>query len=273
LDLEPHAQYLSDESAIDHVLRTFGEAVDLKAPLFHGHSTGVARLSGQIATRLRFTEAQTSEVVRAAHVHDLGRAAIPSSVWESASDLSRESWSQVHLHAYHSEQILMRSRPLERVARLAGLHHERLDGSGYHRGAPKSQLPMAARVLATADVYQALISERPYRAALTPERASRELTAMSRAGALDPDAVGALLATVDPSRRPKLPASHGLTDRQVEVLRLVASGLSNRDIGARLAISPRTAERHVQDVYARIGVASRAASALFAMEHGLLAGD
>jgi DNA-binding NarL/FixJ family response regulator len=93
---------------------------------------------------------------------------------------------------------------------------------------------------------------------------------MSRAGRLDADAVAGVLAGADGSPRPRIQASHHLTERQVEVLRLVADGLSNRAIGARLTISPRTAERHVQDVYLRIGVSSRAAAAMYAMEHGLL---
>jgi HD-GYP domain-containing protein (c-di-GMP phosphodiesterase class II) len=176
---------------------------------------------------------------------------------------------QVRLHAYHSEQILNRCVPLGPIARLAGMHHERLDGSGYHRGSAAAQLPMPARVLAVADVYQALLADRPQRPAYPLARAASVLRGEARGGRLDADAVDAVLAASGEANvRRVRPA--GLTDRQVEVLRLIAGGLSNQGIADALVISRRTAEHHVQDVYARIGVSSRAAAAMFAMEHGLL---
>lgn len=270
LDLEPRPIRIDDGPVLDNVLRTFGEAVDLKAPFLHGHSTGVAQLVKAGAACLRFGEVDTANAVRASYVHDLGRAAIPSAIWESPHDLSRDAWSQIQLHAYYSQQILQRSPPLAQVATLASLHHERLNGSGYHRELTTRQLPMPARLLAAADVYQALISPRPHRQALSPQRAAGELRAMSRAGQLDSDAVAGVLADADGARQARIQTSHRLTERQVEVLRLIAEGLSNKAIGDRLRISPRTAERHVQDVYLRIGVSSRAAAAMYAMEHGLL---
>jgi len=197
--------------------------------------------------------------------------AVPSAIWEHQGPLGSDAWMQVRLHAYHSEQILSRCAPLLPLAAVAGLHHDRLDGSGYHRGATAVLLSMTARVLAAADVRHALVSERPHRPAHPPHRASALLRAEANAGRLDHDAVRAVIAAAEgggsaaPRARPA-----GLTDRQVEVLRLVARGLSNRAISEMLVISPRTAEHHVQDVYARIGVSSRAAAAMFAMSHGLL---
>src|SRR5207244_942837 len=114
---------------------------------------------------------------------------------------------------------------------------------------------------------------RPWRGPLDPERACRELRAEAKAGRLDPDAVEAVAtASERPGRAaPRVARPGGLTARQVEVLRLMAGGLSNRDIGRALHVTTRTAEHHVQDVYARIGVSSRAAAAVFAMQHSLLA--
>jgi DNA-binding NarL/FixJ family response regulator len=152
------------------------------------------------------------------------------------------------------------------------MHHERLDGSGYHRQAAASSIPLSARVLAAADAFQAMTQERAHRSAHPPEAAARELAAQGRAGVLDPDAVSAVLAAaghVSAGPRPPRPAD--LTERQVEVLRLVARGSSNPEIARSLVISRRTAERHVQDIYAKIGVSTRAGAALFAMEHDLLA--
>jgi len=175
------------------------------------------------------------------------------------------------MHPYHTERILVRSAALEPLARLAGMHHERRDGSGYHHRAAGAEIPAGARLLAAADAYQAMTQDRPHRPALAPEVAARELEAATGAGRFDPECARAVIEAGGqrPSRsRGVWPA--GLSDREVEVLRLVAGGLSNRQIAATLVISPRTAEHHVQHVYTKIGVSTRAAAAMFAMQHGLL---
>lgn len=255
---------------VDAVLRVFGEAVDLKAPFLHGHSTAVSALAEGACARLGLADEQVTAARRAALVQDVGRVTVPSSVWEHPGPLGSDAWLQVRLHAYHAEQILCRCPPLAELAPLAGMHHDRLDGSGYHRGAAGAQIPTVARVLGAADAFRALTSERPHRPALSSDRAAAVLRAERDAGRHDGDAVAAVLAAAEgrAAVRPTRPS--GLTQRQVEVLRLMARGLSNRAIAAELVISPRTAEHHVQDVYARIGVSSRAAAALYAMEHGLL---
>jgi DNA-binding NarL/FixJ family response regulator len=153
------------------------------------------------------------------------------------------------------------------------MHHERLDGSGYHRAALSSTIPIAARVLAAADTFQALGQARPHRPAFGPDEVAARVGAEAGAGRLDREVVAALLAASGREERPARTAwPAGLSDRQVEVLRLVAAGFSNREVAMHLSISPRTAEHHVQDVYLRIGVSSRAAAAMFAMEHDLLRG-
>jgi DNA-binding NarL/FixJ family response regulator len=167
--------------------------------------------------------------------------------------------------------VLSRVPELAVAARVAAQHHERLDGSGYHRRAVAAQIGTAARVLAAADRYRSQVEDRPHRAALAPQAAAAVLRADVRRGLLDPDAVEAVLSVSGHRRRVRQVLPGGLTRRQVDVLRQMAAGRSNREIAAALVISPRTAEHHVQDVYARIGVSTRAGAALFAMEHGLLA--
>lgn len=274
LDAEPRPTRTIIETDLGGILRTFGEAVDLKAPFLQGHSTEVARLTRAACAELRLASTEVRDAELAAFVHDLGRAAVPSSVWQQTGGLGGDTWPQVRLHAYHSEQILARSPSLAALATLAGMHHERLDGSGYHRSAHAAQIPMPARVIAAADAYQALTSERPHRRRYSPTRAVDELRSMARSRWLDPDAVEAVVSAAG---GPRMSRAHGgragLTERQVAVLVLVADGLSNRAIAERLTISPRTAEHHVQDLYARIGVSSRAAAAMYAMEHGLLPQD
>jgi HD-GYP domain-containing protein (c-di-GMP phosphodiesterase class II) len=255
---------------LEEVLRVFGETADLKTPFLHGHCTAVSRLADGACRRLGLPESEVRLARQAGLVADIGRVAVPSSVWEHPGTLGTDAWQQVRLHPYQSEQVLARSAALTDVARLAGSHHEHLDGSGYHRAAVAVQLSAAARVLVAADRYAALVAERPQRPRLSPSAAGAALRAGVLAGHLDADAVQAVVATAEgrTARRTQPPA--GLTGRQIEVLRVLAAGLSNRAIGDHLGISPRTAEHHVQDVYARIGVTSRAAAALFAMEHGLL---
>ncbi len=259
------------ESGLDRACRAFGEIVDLKTPLHHAHATGVADLAEAAGLRLAMSQADVDALRRAALLHDLGRAAISNGVWERRGSLSWSDAEAVRLHAYHSERVLVRCGPLAPLARLVGMHHERLDGSGYHRQAAGATIPLAARVLAAADAFQAMTQARAHRPAHSKGEAAQLVAGEARGGRLDVDAVRAVVESAGetPAPTPRSGAA-GLTERQVVVLRLMAEGLSNARIAQRLSISRRTAEHHVQDVYARIGVSSRAAAALFAMEHDLL---
>lgn len=271
LEAEPEPVRRIPEGQLDRVAEAFADMVDLKTPFTLGHSAGVAELAMATAERLGMPDPRALR--RAALLHDLGRTAVATGVWEKAGPLSTTEWEQVRLHPYQTERILSRSAALERLARIAGMHHERQDGSGYHHGAVAAAVPSEARVLAAADAYQAMTQDRPHRPARTPEEASDVLAADAKAGRLDPECVRAVLEAAGgrPSRvRNAWPA--GLSDREVEVLRLVARGLSNKAIAGALFISPRTAEHHVQHVYGKIGASTRAAAAMFAMEHGLLRG-
>jgi DNA-binding CsgD family transcriptional regulator len=153
---------------------------------------------------------------------------------------------------------------------VAAQHHERVDGSGYPRGLKGSMLSPAARILAAADVYQAMLEPRPHRAATSPGQAADELRAEVRSGRLDGDAVDGVLRAAghQVTRRPERPA--GLTTREAEILALLARGMSNKQIAQRLHITPKTVGKHVEHIYLKIGVSSRAAASLFATEHGLV---
>ncbi len=267
LQLEPDPVRLVDGATLETVVATFGDLVDLKSPWLLGHSAAVADLAAGAGRCLGLDE---TPLRLAGHLHDLGRAGVSSRIWDKPGPLSATERDQVRLYPYHTERILARVPELAEVATLAGAHHEHLDGTGYHRGAPAAQLPMPARVLAAADRYRSQLEPRPYRPAATPSEAAAALNAEAGAGRLDGDAVAAVLGAAGHTTGVRRQRPAGLTDRQVTVLRLVAAGLSNREIAERLVISRRTAERHVQDIYHRIGASTRAAAALFAMEHGLL---
>ncbi len=268
LDAEPDPVAWVDDDRLLDVARVCGDLVDLKSPWLHGHSSAVGDLAGTAAEALGLAEAGAIRV--AGHLHDVGRVGISSRIWDLTRPWTAAEEDQARLHAYHTERVLARAPELAHVAELAAAHHERCDGSGYHRGLRGDRLTMGARVLAAADTYRTLVEDRPHRAGLPAARARQRLEADARAGLLDADAVAAVLAAADGSTRRRPSGAAGLTVRQLEVLRLVAHGLSNREIARRLGVSPRTVDRHVSDVYERIGVSSRAGAAMFTIEHGLV---
>ena len=176
----------------------------------------------------------------------------------------------MRLHSYYTERMLARPPRLAELGAVAALAHERLDGSGYHRGLSGVVIGMPGRVLAAADTYHAMVEERPHRPALGDDAAAQTLRDEAVAGRLDPDAVDAVLASAGHRlvRRPAGPA--GLTAREVEVLALLARGASNRQIARRLGIATKTAGNHIERIYAKTGVSTRAAATLFAMQNGVL---
>jgi HD-GYP domain-containing protein (c-di-GMP phosphodiesterase class II) len=263
LQREPEPHPWVPESRLESVLETFADFVDMKSPCMAGHSRGVAALAGlasQDGTRLR----------RIGLVHDLGRVTVPNGIWDKAGPLTDGEWERVRLHAYYSERILERSAALKPLAFCAGTHHERLDGSGYHRGSHRAEISRDSRILAAADAYQAMTQPRPFRPPLSRSRAAEELEGEARAGRLDADAVSRVLTAAGhrPHRTAGWPA--GLSDREVEVLRLLCRGETKKQVASVLDISPSTVDHHVRHIYDKIGVATRAGATLFAVEKDLL---
>ena len=273
LAAEPGGPTPLDDAQLDAACEAAADFADLKSPWLLGHSRGVAELAEAAAWRTGLDAARVAGLRRAALLHDLGRAGIPSGIWDRPGPLRDSEWELVRLHGYYAERALARSPRLAPLGVIAGAHHERLDGSGYHRGSAGPQLPAEARLLAAADCYQAMTHPRPHRDRQQPDRAAAELQAQVRAGRLDGATVQAVLAVAGhtgQASRHVFPA--GLSDREAQVLALLARGHSNRQIAGQLGITPKTAGHHVEHLYAKIGVSTRAAAALFALEHGLLPG-
>ncbi len=268
MEAEPGPHRSVDGEAIDEGLRAIASFADLKSRFTRGHSTGVAALAGAAARKLGLGASLEEAVGRAGLVHDVGRVAITAAIWDKAEPLTDTERERIRLHSYVGERVLSRATSLAQVAEIATVAHERLDGSGYHRRLPAAACTPAARVLAAADVYQALREHRPHRAALGPDQAASELSAMMRNGSLCPDAVAAVLAAAGHAVRSPVRPS-GLTDREVEVLRLVARGLTNKEIASALNISVKTAGHHVQHVLEKLQVTTRAAATMIAMKTGL----
>jgi HD-GYP domain-containing protein (c-di-GMP phosphodiesterase class II) len=268
LDAEPGRWRWLDHSDLDRGLAAMGRFADLVSPDLTGHSAAVTDLSCRAAELLGLPAPAVTALRRAGSVHDLGRVAVHARIWNKPGPLDADEAEQVRLHTYYTDRVLSRSGSLATLATIAGAHHERVDGSGYHRGALAAQLPVPARLLAAVVAYQSKLEPRRYRPALTPESAAAHVVAHARAGHLDPDAVEAVVAAAG-QPRPDLPRVAGLTTREAQVLALLARGRLTRQIARALGISTKTADRHIQNTYRKIGVSSRAAATLFAAEQGL----
>jgi HD-GYP domain-containing protein (c-di-GMP phosphodiesterase class II) len=255
---------------LDAALEAIADFADLKSPYTTGHSRGVALLAESAALRAGLGEPAAAELRRAGLLHDVGRIGVSNAVWDKPGALSETEMERVRMHPYLTQRTFSRSPRLAALAEVAAAHHERLDGSGYPRGLAGGALSPEARILAAADAYQAMSELRPHRPARSPEDAAQQLREEVRRGRLDADAVDAVLGAAGHrvTRRRDGPA--GLTQREVEVLVLLARGLSNKAIAAQLVVSPKTVGSHIEHIYRKIGCSTRAAASLFAMQHRLL---
>jgi HD-GYP domain-containing protein (c-di-GMP phosphodiesterase class II) len=270
LDLEPvECRLVLEPDREPALFEAIADMADLKSPAFIGHSRAVADLVIAAGRRLGFGDADVAGLRRAALAHDLGRASVPNMILDKPRALTPAEWETIRLHAYHTERVLLRSEILAPSATTAGLHHERLDGSGYHRGVRAASLPPAARLLAAADAWQALGRARPHRPALDAPTAAALLRSEVRAGRLDGDAVEAVIASAE-GRPLRLTGGGRLSEREVEVIRLLAAGLSTRDIAAKLSITQKTVRHHVEHIYDKLGVSTRAAAVVAAIGEGRL---
>lgn len=269
LDAEPRPWPALPPGGVDRALAAMGDFADLVSPWLSGHSTAVADLADKAARTAGFDEADVRQVRRASHVHDLGRVAVHPGVWDKSGSLTADEWEQVRLHAYHTERILEVCPRLAHLGAVAGAHHERLDGSGYHRGVGGGLLVPAARLIGAADAFCAMTEPRAHRQPRSPEQSADTLAAEAEAGRHDPDMVAAVIdaagQSVPPIERPS-----GLTAREAEVVGLLARGLQTKQVAGALDISDKTVDNHIQNAYRKMGVSSRAAATLFAMENGLV---
>jgi HD-GYP domain-containing protein (c-di-GMP phosphodiesterase class II) len=268
VDAEPARPRLTGD-ALDSALEALGDFADLKSPWFSGHSRAVAELAEAAAWRLGMDEPEITNVRHAALLHSLGRAGVPNTIWDKKGTLTVAERERMQLYPYLTDRIVRRGS-LAQLAEAASASQERLDGSGYPRGIAGNAIPASARLLAAADVYQALREVRPHRPAIGAEDAAAQLREEVRDGRLDGDAVEAVLAASGhrPQRRPAAPGE--LTAREVEVLRLIARGLTSAETAQELGIQPKTVGAHIEHIYSKIGASNRSVATIFAMEHGLV---
>ncbi|MGW4094618.1 HD domain-containing phosphohydrolase [Nocardia sp. NPDC004750] len=253
----------------DGLLEAMADFVDLKSPFTLGHSRGVANLVARAARHLGMSPSDITLLYRAGLVHGLGKMGVSNQIWEKKGPLTTAEWERVRMYPDLTGRILSRVNGLESVVPVAMKHRERIDGSGFPRGIAGAELTAQDRLLATSEAYQELLEPRPDRPPLDLRGAADQLQKEARAGRFDAESAAAVLAVAGPriSRRTPWPA--GLTDREVQILRLVAQGRSNREIAAELFIAEKTARNHVERVYAKLGVNNRTQASLAAIDRGL----
>jgi HD-GYP domain-containing protein (c-di-GMP phosphodiesterase class II)/DNA-binding CsgD family transcriptional regulator len=258
------------EAELDAALELLADYADLKSPYFTGHSRGVSGLAASAAREAGLPDGEVTTLRRAALVHDIGRNGVPNSIWDRPGPLTATEMERVRLHAYYTERVLRHSGGLAPLAAVGGAAHERGGGTGYPHGATSANTPLLARFLAAADAYHAMLEGRPHRPALSRDQAGAELRRMARTGELAGGATDAVLAAAGHPTRRKPSAPGGLTAREVEVLMLTARGGTAKAVGLSLGIAPKTVGNHIERIYMKAGISTRAEAAMFAMQHGLV---
>jgi HD-GYP domain-containing protein (c-di-GMP phosphodiesterase class II)/DNA-binding CsgD family transcriptional regulator len=273
IEAEPALGLVLSDEELESALEAIADFTDLKSPWTIGHSRGVADLACAATKLYGLSDADAKFARGAGLVHDLGRLGVSNAIWDKRGTLTAAELERVRLHPYLTERMLASSEALASVGAIAVQHHERLDGSGYPRGLAGDAIAPAGRVLAAADAYHAMTEPRPHRESRTAEEAALELRTGVRRALFDGDAVDAVLRAAGHPVRRRRDWPAGLTNREIEVLRLLVRGLSNKEIAERLVISRKTAGSHVEHIYSKIGVSNRARASLFAMKHGLMTAE
>jgi len=261
-----------DDQACEEAYLAIADFIDMRMPSTFGHSRAVASLGEAAGKRMGLPASDVRDIRWAAYTHDIGELTVPVSTWMRAGSLTERETDAARLHPYHGERALASlGGDGKVVAALVQRHHERLDGSGYYRNSRGPDLSPAARILAAAEVFQTAREARPHRPASSDAAAAAKLRAAVREGKLCPDAVEAVLTCAgQPARRAAPERLAGLTPREIEVLRLIAAGDTMKEAARKLNIATKTADNHIQNLYSKIGVTTRAGAALYALERGLV---
>ena len=169
--LEPAQQRVPlDDDYLDEIAEAFGQIIDAKSPFTAGHSARVGLYADLIADELGIDPVRRRWLRRGALLHDMGKLGVSNAVLDKPGKLDEAEWQAVRMHALYTEQILSGIEPFAELARVAGAHHERLDGAGYPRGLRGDDIPLETRVITTADIFDAISADRPYRAAVPVEQ-------------------------------------------------------------------------------------------------------
>ncbi|NYH15128.1 HD domain-containing phosphohydrolase [Paraburkholderia bryophila] len=243
------------------------DVIDLKLPWMAGYSRRVAEAAASCCARLGFDEDVHHATYLAGLIHGMGRMAVSNAIWNTSGRLSPAAWEKVRLVPYWTARAGKQIGALARESEIASQAYERLDGSGYFRGATGAMLGREARVLAAAASWVALRSPRPWRAALSADEAAAVLKEEAAAGRFDADSVHALLSDEKDghesvAERVKPARAALLSPREAEVLRHISQGASNKEVAKTLQMSPSTVRTHVESVFRKLECSTRAAATL-----------
>lgn len=273
IEQEPALAVVLTDEQFDSALLAIANFIDLKSPYMLGHAAAVAELAQAAGNLLGLSAPEVRALRRAGLVHAFGRLGVSNSIWDKPGPLGAGEWERVRMQPYFTDRMLNQSATLSPLAAIVAHLRERLDGSGYPRGLSGASIPRPGRILAAADVYQAMLEPRPHRPARPADEAARLVREEARAGRLDHEVVEAVLSAAGHRPRQRRDGPAGLTAREIDVLRLLARGLSTKQIAERLVVSPKTASNHIEHIYSKINAKNRVAASLFAVEHGLLPED
>lgn len=261
------------ESEVETVCATLADFTDIRFRRTWNHSPITAEVAVGIGRHLGLGQGDVKRLRRAALVHDLGEVAIPGSIAEKVEHFTESEWERYRLHPYYTERILVRVEALKDLAPEAAAHHEWVNGQGYFRQLSSQQIPLGARVLAVADTYALLSHEQGDQTdAGVVLQQMRPLVGTQ----LDPSCFEALAASLSGAALPRSLRPRGLrpgnlSEREIELLSHLARGLSNRQIAKALVISEKTVEHHLDHIYNKLGVSSRTAAVVFAVQNGIVA--
>jgi HD-GYP domain-containing protein (c-di-GMP phosphodiesterase class II) len=245
------------------------DVIDLKLPWMAGYSRRVAKAAAACCARLGLDEETQRSVYLAGLIHGMGRAAVPNSIWNTPGRLPAAAWEKVRLVPYWTARAGKQIGALARESEIASLAYERLDGSGYFRGAEGGGIGREGQVLAAAAAWVAMGAKRPWREALSTDEAATLLREQASAGRFNADAVNALISNERDeydggivAAKPRLAQATLLSPRESEVLRHISLGASNKEVAKVLELSPSTVRTHVESVFRKLECSTRAAATL-----------
>lgn len=246
--------------------------IDLKTRETWHHSRAVARIAVGIGERLGLEQCELENLRCAALVHDLGKVAIPMTLLTKNEQRSASEEEMYRLHPYYTQRILERVETLQALAPTAAAHHEWMNGQGYHRQLSGVQIPLHGRILAVANTYTRLVQQQKDQLDPTEAlRAMRERVGTQFDRACFDALVTSVMGTHENENHPLRARKVGnLTEREVEVLCLLARGQRSPQIAHTLDISRKTVEHHLAHIYAKIGVTSQTAAVVYAVQQGLV---
>jgi HD-GYP domain-containing protein (c-di-GMP phosphodiesterase class II) len=230
LYLEPeHTRLPAGEETIENICQAFADVIDAKSPFTYRHSNGVADAAVAISRQLNLAEEDVVFMRRVALLHDVGKLGVSNSILEKPAKLDDKEWASVKRHPFYSYEILHKIPGFEDLSEVAGAHHEKLDGSGYYRGWGADRLSLEMRIIAVADIFDALNAKRPYRDALPLEKVF-DLMQKDANRAIDAACLDALIAHHARAAHPSPVTATGSTGSSTNDLLGLSAGIGHNGV-------------------------------------------